>query len=122
MKVLIDLIEDIQTTLDNMTDFTLAGMGLKEDSTGEFEPQWKSSIVHYRLDDKEKKFFLFLGQNKPLKIADLLSELNSYSNEAMMYEICLTYTQDDQRLDKKIIGFGESIPEKKYLLFVDVDN
>ena len=118
MKVIIDLIEDIRSAIDNNPDFTLAGMGLQENSDGEFEPQWQSSIVHYRLDEKEKKLFLFLGQNKPLTVADLLSELNSYSNEAMMYKINLTYTQNDQRLDKEIIGFGESIPEKKYLLFI----
>jgi hypothetical protein len=121
MKVIIDLIEDIRTAIDNNPDFTLTGMALQANEKGEHEPIWQSNIVRYRLDNEAKKLFMFLGQDDTLTVGALLQELNTYSNEAMMYEVCITFTQDDQRQDKSLIGFGEAIPEKKYLLFIDVN-
>ncbi len=120
MKVIIDLIEDIRSAIDNQPDFTLTGMALKANEKNEHEPIWQSNIVHYRLDESAKKLFLFLGQDDPIKVGTLLQELNSYTNEAMMYEVCITYTQDDERQDKSLIGFGEVIPEKRYLLFIQL--
>ena len=122
MKVIIDLIEDIRTAIDNAPAFTLTGMALQANEQGEHEPIWQSNIVHYRLDNEAKKLFFFLGQDDALSVGTLLQELNTYSNEAMMYEVCLTYTQNNTRQDKSLIGFGEVIPEKRYLLFIDVNS
>ena len=118
MKVIIDLIEDVRSAINNDTSFTLSGMALKENDQGEHEPLWQSNIVHYRLDETAKKLFLFLGKEDPVTVETLLNDLNTYSNEAMMYELNITYTQDDSRKDKSLIGFGEALEEKKYLLFI----
>lgn len=120
MKVIIDLIEDIRTAIDNAPSFTLVGMALQANDEGAYEPVWQSNIVHYRRDDDAKKLFLFLGQNEAVSVGDFLTELNAYSNEAMMYEVCLTYTQNNQRIDQSLIGFGEAMDEKKYLLFIQI--
>ena len=120
MKVIIDLIEDIHSAIDNASDFTLVGMALQANDEGTYEPIWQSNIVHYRRDDDAKKLFLFLGQDEAVSVGSFLTELNSYSNEAMMYEICITFTQNDQRTDQALIGFGEAIEEEKYPLFIQV--
>jgi len=118
MKVIIDLIEDIRTAIDNNPEFALTGMALKENEKGEHEPVWQSNIVHSRLDHETKKLYLFLGKEEPMSVATLLSELDTFSNEAMMYELNITYTQNNERVDQEIIGFGEALAEKKYLLFI----
>ena len=120
MKVIIDLIEDIQTAIDNAPSFTLVGMALQANDEGTYEPIWQSNIVHYRRDDDAKKLFLFLGQDEAVRVGSFLTELNSYSNEAMMYEVCITFTQNNQRIDQSLIGFGEAMEEEKYLLFIAV--
>ena len=118
MKVIIDLIEDIRSAIDNAPDFNLIGMALQENDEGTFEPVWQSNIVHYRLDEEAKKLFLFLGKDEAVNVSTLLQELESYTNQAMMYEVCITFMKENQRLDQSLIGFGEAIEEKKYLLFI----
>ncbi len=119
MKVIIDLIEDIRTAINNDKSFTLGVMGLKEQSNGEFLPSWQSDISGIKLDEEEEKLFLFLGKDEALNIGDFLETLNALSNKAMMYEICISYTQKDKRVDSSLMGFGESFKDKKYLLFIE---
>jgi len=118
MKVIIDLIEDIRESINNDKCFTLGVMGLRENEDGEFMPSWQSDISGYRLDDRSKKMFLFLGKEDTLSIGTLIDSLNALSNEAMMYELCVSYIKDDQREDASLMGFGESLQDKKYLLFI----
>jgi len=118
MKVIIDLIEDIRESIDNERSFTLSAMGLGENEDGEFTPLWQSDISSLRLDKRSKKMFLFLGKEEALSIGALIETLNALSNEAMMYELCVSYMKGDQREDASLIGFGESLQDKKYLLFI----
>jgi len=118
MKVIIDLIDDIREAINNESDFSLSAMGLQENEKGEFVPSWQANINQYKLDVKAKKLYLFLGKENALKVGSFLSELNILSNEQMMYELCVSFTKENQRIDASLMGFGESIPEKKYLLFI----
>jgi len=118
MKVIIDLIEDIRTAINNDKSFTLGAMGLKEQTNGEFLPSWQSDISRIKLDEKEKKIFLFLGKGEALSVGSFLETLNALPNEAMMYEVCLSYTKEKERVDSSLMGFGESFNDKKYLLFI----
>ena len=118
MNVIIDLIEDIRTAIDNDRSFSLGAMGLKEGESGEYTPSWQSSISSFRLDEKAKKLFLFLGKEKALDIGTLLDRLDALGNEMMMYELCLSYSKENERIDSALVGFGESFEDKKYLLFV----
>jgi len=118
MKVIIDLIDDVREAIENDSSFSLSAMGLKENGKGELLPSWQADINQYKLDDEEKKLYLFLGKEDAVNVGTFLSELNVLSNEKMMYEVCISYSKDNQRIDASLIGFGESIPEKKYLLFI----
>jgi len=119
MKVIIDLIEDIQTVLNDERGFALTALALKEEEPEQFAPTWHSPIVHMSIDDEAKSLYLFLGQERPLQTGSFLKELNGFSNEQMMYELKVSYTQDENRIDKEVIGFGESLEEKRYFLFID---
>ena len=118
MKVIIDLIEDIRATINNDTSFSLTAMSLAESAEGEFTPSWQSDVSQYKLNDTDKKIYFLLGRENPLNIGDLLKDLNTLSNEAMMYEVCVSYSKDNQRIDSSLIGFGEALEDKKYLLFI----
>ena len=118
MKVIIDLIEDIHTAINNDTGFSLAAMALSESDEGEFTPSWQSEVCEYRLNETDKKIYFLLGRENPLNIGTLLEELNTLSNEAMMYEVCASYSKENQRIDSSLIGFGEALQDKKYLLFI----
>ena len=118
MKVIIDLIEDIRTAINNDSDFSLSAMGLTENSDGEFTPSWQSEVCQYRLSEADKKIYFLLGRENPLNIGDLLKDLNALSNEKMMYEVAVSYSKANQRVDSSLIGFGESLQDKKYLLFI----
>jgi hypothetical protein len=118
MKVIIDLIEDIRTAINNDKSFTLGTMGLIEQDNGEFTPSWQSDISRMQVDEKEEKLFLFLGKGEALDIGSFLKALNALSNEAMMYEVCVSYTKEKERVNSPLIGFGESFKDKKYLLFI----
>ncbi len=118
MKLIIDVIEDIRTAIGNDAFFTLSVMGLKEQENGEYSLAWQSDISHMKLDEKEQKLFLFPGRDEPISIGDFLQRLNALSNEAMMYEVCVSYSKEEKRIDTALIGFGESVEDKKYLLFI----
>lgn len=117
MKVLIDLIEHLRETITGDTAYTLNVMQLQERQTGQFTPAGESCISHYRVDDQQKKIFLFLGM-EPLNATETFEQLNLLSNEAMMYELKISYSAAGQRVDQEVIGFGTSAQEKKYLLFI----
>jgi len=118
MKVIIDLIEDIRTAISNEKSFLLVAMGLEENDAGEFLPVWEANISSMKVDDEQKKLFLFLGKTQFVSIGDVLEDLNVLSNEKMMYEVCVSYSKDDTRIDSSLLGFGESLENKKYLLFL----
>jgi len=119
MKFIIDLIEDMRSVVENDTDFSISAMLLKEESEGQFTPAGEAAVARYNIDDKEKKIFFFLSQDQALNANKTLEELNTLSNEAMMYEAVISYSANNQRIDKELIGFGESLEEKKYLLFIN---
>ena len=118
MKVIIDLIEDIRTAISNDNSFSLAAMGLKEEENGDFSPFWESGISSMTIDDDQKRLFLFLGRDKALKIETLLEKVNALPVAKMMYEVCVSYSREQERVDSPLMGFGESFRDKKYLLFI----
>ncbi len=119
MKVIIDLIEDAREAIKNSQDFTLSAMGLQEHSSGEFLPSWQSHLSKMQVDEEEKKLFFYLGKEADLDLETCLERLNALSNEAMMYEVCVSYSHDNSRIDSPLLGFGESIEDKRYLLFIE---
>ncbi len=118
MKVVIDLIEDIRTAINNDPSFSLRAMGLSEENSGEFLPVWQSELCRYSIDEEAQKLFLFMGKEDPLKVGTFLQELNALGNKQMMYEVCVSYSKENQRIDASVMGFGESFVDKRYLMFI----
>jgi len=119
MKVIIDLIEDIRTAINNERSFSLSAMGLQEGENSEFTPIWQSELSAYTIDTEAKKLFLYLGKDKGIEVGEFLDRLSELANEEMMYELCVSYTKGEERIDSPLMGFGESFIDKKYLLFVN---
>jgi len=117
MKVIIDLVEDLKSSIDNDKEFSLRAINLYESDTKEFVPSWQTDIASVKIDDETKKMFVFLGV-EPMGVEEMLVKLDSLSNEQMMYEILLSYYKDEKRADTPLIGFGESFKDKKYLFFI----
>lgn len=118
MKVIIDLIEDIRTAINNDENFSLVAMGLKEKEGGEYTPSWESLINSMKIDDENNKLFLFLGKDTALSIGEFLHGVDALANEKMMYEVCVSYLKDEKRVDSSLLGYGESLEDKKYLIFI----
>ena len=118
MKVIIDLIEDIASAINNDKSFTLSAMGLKEDENSQFNPTWEADLCSYEIDEKEQKIFLFLGKGGAINVGQFLADLDTLDNKQMMNEIKISYSKEGQRVDVPLLGFGESFKDKKYLLFI----
>jgi len=118
MKVIIDLIEDIASAINNDKSFTLSAMGLKEDEKSQFLPVWQADLCSYKLDENAQTLFLFLGKAEAINVGEFLSYLNTLDNKLMMHEIKVSYSKEDSRIDTPLMGFGESFKDKKYLLFI----
>ncbi len=118
MKVIIDFIEDIRTAINNDPDFSLRVVGLSEQKKSEFVPTWQSELCSYKLDEEQGKIFLFMGKEQGLNVGEFLQMLNALSNDKMMYEICVSYSKENRRIDASLMGFGESFRDKRYLLFI----
>jgi len=118
MKVIIDLIEDIASAIDNDKNFSLSTMCLEEDKDAQFYPLWENELCQFQMDEENKTLFLFLGKEEPIKVGAFLDMLNALDNKAMMHEIKVSYSKDGERVNSPVIGFSESLEDKKYLLFI----
>ncbi|PHR55864.1 MAG: hypothetical protein COA44_09490 [Arcobacter sp.] len=118
MKVIIDLIEDIASAINNDKSFSLSAMCLEEDANAQFHSLWESSLCQYKMDEELKTLYLFLGKEDSINVGSFLEMLNALENKKMMYEIKVSYSKEKKRVDASIIGFSESLEDKKYLLFI----
>ena len=118
MKVIIDLIEDIASAINNDENFTLSVMGLKEDETAQFIPVWQADVCSYKLNEKKQSLLLYIGKEEAIKVGEFLSDLDALDNKLMMNEIIISYSKEGKRVDAPLMGFGESFEDKKYLLFI----
>ena len=118
MKVIIDLIEDIQSAINSEKSFSLSAMCVEENENSEFRPLWQNNLCNFQLDEEKKVLFLFLGQEDALNVGDFLEMLHTLENKTMMHEIKISYSKEGERVDASLIGFSELLEEKKYLLLV----
>lgn len=118
MKVIIDLIEDIREAISNEASFSLVAMALKEQENGELIPSWESQICSMKVDEEKGRLFFFLGKGEALGVGSFLESVDALPNKAMMHEVLVSYAKESKRIDSSLIGFGESLDEKKYFLFI----
>ncbi|MDM5272364.1 hypothetical protein PGH07_09230 [Sulfurovum sp. zt1-1] len=119
MKFIIDLIEDIRVEIGNNPDFTINAMLLKEDVN---DPQkliygGEAGLNSFTLDEAGRKLMIkFNGSTEILTIGELIKHILIYDMDKMMYEARLNINH--QHNDIEVLGFGKSIEEKKYFIFI----
>ncbi len=119
MKVIIDLIEDIQTAVADKSEFSLVAMQLQENTQGEFVPAGESNVCDFIIDDEAHKLSFVLGKEEALSLEQTFEQLNALSNEKMMYETLVQYGDPQRPTTQAIIGFGEARDEQNYFLFIN---
>ena len=119
MKVIIDLIEDIRETLGNQEDFMLTAMLLKEDDSNQERliSVGEASINTFVIDQVQRKLIFKIDRSTAvLPIGTLVKHLLVLPMADMMYELRVDIeTHHDAA---SIVGFGTSLQEKKYFLFI----
>jgi|GEM_PF-555490 len=122
MKVIIDLIEDIREEIANDGDFVLTAMLLKADQEDSSKMLYagESAISNFEFNHENRELILGIDRAKdPLIVEDLLKHLLILDTGTLMYEIKLNINLDHQSVE--LIGFGKAQEDKKYILFVTLD-
>ena len=121
MKVIIDLIEDIREEIGNQEDFILTAMLFKEDpeDTEKLIYAGESPINRYYLDEEHKQLiFKIDGSGSVVTVGELVKPLLILTISDMMYELRMDVNAVYS--DVEVVGFGKSMEEKKYILFIKI--
>lgn len=121
MKFIIDLIEDIREEIGNQEDFLLTAMLLKEnpEDVEKLIYAGESPLNLFYMDDSRKQLiFKINGSQTRITVGELVKPLLILPMDAMMYELRMNVNV--QYSDVEVVGFGKSIEEKKYILFIKI--
>ncbi|MCW8821413.1 MAG: hypothetical protein OQK45_04225 [Sulfurovum sp.] len=121
MKVIIDLIEDVREEIGNKEDFILTAMLLKEDpeDTEKLIYAGESPINLSVLDEVRKQLILKIdGSGSVVTTGKLIKPLLILPVSDMMYELRMDVNAE--YCDVEVAGFGKSMEEKKYILFIKI--
>lgn len=119
MKYIIDLIEDVREQIGNQEDFILTAMLLKENPEDLEQLMYagESPLNIFHLDNVAKQLiFKIDGSASRITVGELIPHLLILDMDAMMYAIRMDVNV--QYSDVEVIGFGTSVEEKKYILFI----
>lgn len=119
MRVIIDLIEDIREEIGNQEDFIVTAMLLKEhpEDADKLTYAGEAPLNQFRLDETLRQLiFKIDGSGSEITIGELVKSILILSMDAMMYEVRMDVNAEYS--DIEVIGFGKSIEEKKYFLFI----
>ena len=119
MKVIIDLIEDIREAIGNQEDFILTAMLLKEDNSNpdRLISAGEAPINAFIIDEEQRKLIFKIDSSAAvLSIGELVKHLLVLPMAGLMYELRVDIkTYHDAA---SVVGFGKSLQEKKYFLFI----
>jgi len=121
MKYIIDLIEDVREQIGNQEDFILTAMLLKEnpEDSEKLTYAGEAPLNLFHLDEKDKRLtFKIDGSQSRTTVGELIPPLLILDMDAMMYALRMDVNM--QYSDVEVIGFGKSIEEKKYILFIKI--
>lgn len=121
MKVIIDLIEDIREEIGNQEDFIVTAMLLKEhpEDADKLAYAGEAPLNLFTLDDSKKQLiFKIDGSQNRITVGELVKPLLILPMDAMMHEIRMDVNAVYS--DIEIVGFGKSMEEKKYILFIRI--
>lgn len=121
MKYIIDLIEDMREQIGNQEDFILTAMLLKEN------PEYSEKLTYageaplnlFDMDEVAKQLiFKIDGSNSRITVGELVPPLLILDMDAMMYALRMDVNVEYS--DVEVVGFGKSLEEKKYILFIKI--
>lgn len=121
MKVIIDIIEDIREEIGDEEDFVLTAMLLKEhpEDAEKLAYAGEAPLNLFNIDTSKKQLiFKIDGSESRVSIGELVKPLLILPMDAMMYELRIDVNA--QYNDIEVIGFGKSMEEKKYILFIKI--
>ncbi|HEY9190688.1 MAG TPA: hypothetical protein VIM88_07450 [Sulfurovum sp.] len=121
MKVIIDLIEDIREEIGNQEDFVVTAMLLKEHPEDADKLSYAGEAplnLFTVVDGKRKLIFKIDGSQNIITVGELVKHLLILPMDAMMYEVRMDVNAAYS--DMEIVGFGKSMEEKKYILFIRI--
>jgi len=121
MKFIIDLIEDIRTEIDNDGEYAITAMLLKEDSNDNQKLLYagETPIASFDIEHNSKKLLFGIENKESLLLVDeLVKHLLILGMETMMYPLYIFV--NEQYPSVEVIGFGKSIEERKYILFIKI--
>ena len=121
MKYIIDLIEDVREQIGNQEDFELTAMLLKENAEDSEKLTYagESSLNLFHLDETAKQLiFKIDGSQSRITVGELIPPLLILDMGAMMYTLRMDVNIEYN--DIEVVGFGKSVEEKKYILFIKI--
>jgi hypothetical protein len=119
MKVIIDLIEDIREEIGNQEDFVLTAILLKEspEDAERLVSAGEAILNHYDIDDKHHQLILKIDRSDTeVTVGKLIRDLLILPMSDMMFELKIDVNTQYSSIE--VVGFGKSIEEKKYILFI----
>lgn len=121
MKYIIDLIEDVREQIANQEDFVFTAMLLKEnpEDTEKLTYAGESPLNLFTIDTaKRQLIFKIDGSRSRITVEGLIPRLLILDMDAMMYELRIGVNVEYH--DIEVVGFGKSVEEKKYILFIKI--
>ncbi|MFT7824778.1 MAG: hypothetical protein ABXS92_08440, partial [Sulfurimonas sp.] len=77
----------------------------------------EAGLNSFALDEEGRKLMIRIdGSSEVLTIGELIKHILIYDMDKMMYEVRLNVNH--QYNDVEVIGFGKSMEEKKFFLFI----
>jgi hypothetical protein len=119
MKVVIDLIEDIQESIQNEKNYTIAGMLLKENPNKKEDLTYagEAPVGSFYMDKISKELIFTIEKDgEALTIGELVKHLLILDMDMMMYEVKLAVSEEHE--PKPLVGFGFNATDAKYALFI----
>ncbi len=121
MKYIIDLIEDVREQIGNQEDFVLTAMLLKEnpEDAEKLIYAGESPLKLFNFDEVARQLiFKIDGSDSRITVGELIPPLLILDMDAMMYELRMDVNVEHS--DIEVVGFGKSMEEKKYILFIKI--
>jgi len=121
MKFIIDLIENVREEIGNHEEYVVTAGLLKtdENDSGKLIYAGEAPLNTSSLDEEKRKLvFKIDGSDTSVSIGTLIPPLLILGMDEMMYELRMNVNA--QYDDVEIIGFGKSMEEKKYILFIRI--
>jgi len=121
MKVIIDLIEDIRESINNIQEYIFTIGLLKEDSNDRSKLIYSGeAIVNSTELNKTTREFIFTinGSDSKVTLESIVPSLLILDMDNMMDE--LKVNVNTQYSSMEVVGFGKNEEQKRYILFIKI--